>query len=157
MSNLTKEQKEHRRLEALAKSSGGKVEFKNSNLSLEEEKKLNLSCEYFNVILRRTMLYSEMVAYSETDTQDPRKVYIYEDENKDKCHMVYSYTTRGWVDIEPPILTYQYWASNMSMKYNSTTKAWDEPHLIDKLGRSGWVEVEVESTAERERWLANPY
>ena len=45
----------------------------------------------------------------------------------------------------------------MSMKYNRTTKAWDEPHLIDKLGRSGWVEVEVESTAERERWLANPY
>tara|TARA_B110000208_G_scaffold16288_1_gene19450 strand:+ start:219 stop:431 length:213 start_codon:yes stop_codon:yes gene_type:complete len=65
MSNLTKEQKEHRRLEALAKSSRGKVEFKNSNLSLEEEKKLNLSCEYFNVILRRTMLYSEMVVFGD--------------------------------------------------------------------------------------------
>ena len=157
LTNLTEEQKAHRRLEALAKSSRGKVVFKTSNLSLEEKKKLDLSCEYFDVILRRTMLYSEMVAYSETDTQDPRKVYIYEDENKELCHMVYSYTTRGWVDIEPPILTYQYWASNMSMKYNSTTKAWDEPHLIDKLGRSGWVEVEVKSTAKRERWLANPY
>ena len=61
----------------------------------------------------------------------------------------------GWISSLPfsPINGGQV----LSMKYNRTTKAWDEPHLIDKLGRSGWVEVEVESTAKRERWLANPY
>ena len=65
LTNLTEEQKAHRRLEALAKSSRGKVEFKNSNLSLEEEKKLSLSCEYFNVVLRRTMKSCEMVVFGD--------------------------------------------------------------------------------------------
>ena len=106
LTNLTEEQKAHRRLEALAKSSGGKVEFKNSNLSSEEEKKLNLSCEYFNVVLRRTMKSCEMGI--RTDTQDPRSIYV-----RIKIFVIwYSYTGVGL--IKPPILTYKWWASTIN-------------------------------------------